>query len=635
MSINTYPTFCQLKNYTKEELNTFGKWIVYDIVKNCLDWDLEDFCVNEEERLTAIDIQLEKTVGHNENCPFSIRKDICYNITDKKEKKSTKSDPKEKWAEMYALQDNPQEFFKKINYIYSTIISKMHFIVVNGLKNIRIVPPNEKGSPSYNKRTRHKIVALAKVFSKHYKNKYLVTLTVDTRKFHGGVIDQHKQAVKYASLYCQELTRQLKGRYIIVNEEQRRGAIHFHLVFFTNMDYHTGNLFPYRTKKGSYIKYGKLREFNNRNWQWGHFDLQVATDEQAIYYCVKYISKKTDTDFWQLQNKKKLSVSDRKEIMGFVMPTLGGYRSWNSSRLTKEMRKDFEEIQEQWKREIETFKTHKRKEEALKSNKTRYKPLNDYVAKDVIVVKKLPEKKAIPQVSERERYLGAIAPYLIWLSDNSTFPCLKWLYSGNYGDLVKAKGSDFHKINEMSDSEKEKISCGCSPLGCGGCPIGTLLRDIVRNENRLFEKQDNRDKLKPLLWKVLSDEDKKLFTSFNFSLNQEIDFDIFADLHERIGEELVKNHLPLALAKNKNEEAVAAYQKGERLTLTDWRKLLTCQKWMLVLEGDKKIKMAVEKLFPTNVVSLFNPVAPIWQDTGFDEVFDLYKDWLEEQGLYC
>lgn len=616
---------------TDEEKKLAQIELLSSVVELTFGESLESFSVKNNLAEEEIDLKMDNAVGHNAACPFAIRKDICYSPSDKKIDKKTKRKVEEKFAHLYEIEEDRARFFAMLPETYRQILEDMHFIVVKNLNRLIIIPPNEKGSPSYNKKVRSKLINYAKIFSRHYEHCYFITLTVDLKKFSGGVIKQHRKAVEYSRYFCQKMQVYFKGKYIIVNEEQKRGAIHFHIELFTNQDLHTHNERNRKDGKHLYIYKGELRSFCEKYWPYGHFDLQHAEGEQVIYYTVKYISKKTENDFWQLRKNGEFKGEARKDIMGFVMPTIGGYRSYNTSHLTKEMKKEYEELQKEWEEHREEYKEKKTKEEALQNPKTRFKPLNDYVANPKIVKKALPKKTSCPPQTERDKELARLRAYLISVSDNSTHPCLKWLYSGKYGDLVNRFGTDFRQINALSDEKKRKVTLGCSPLGCGGCVIGQAIIDFITGEKKLAEYVDNRDELKPILWKVLSEEDKQYFLDFNFSSKEPFDTSIFENLIGKIEEEINNRPMPYFFKREKDQERVKAYTLQKPFTLAEWRLLLTTQKQCIPLLNNEKLSNAALNLFKTDKKAIFNPIAPIWQDTGFDEVFDLFKDWLKEQ----
>lgn len=634
-NIFDYLTSVNISSLNEEEKNEHVYNVLAEIVKRQSGYDLSNPNFTAKDDIKNSNYRSLKKNPDNKMCPFSVRKDFCYLPSDKKLEKKTKRKPEKKFDYLYEVQDNPALFFSMLPETYNQILEEMNFIVVDSYEKKIVIAPNEKGSPSYNKRVRAKLINYATILHMHYLNTYFITLTVDLKKFSGGVIDQHKKAVEKFGRFLQELCRTFGGKDIAVTEEQKRGAIHFHIEFFTNLDLHSGNMRHTKDGKKEYIGKGKLREFCDKWWQWGHFDLQHGKGEKIIYYLTKYIGKETETDFWNLKNNKQFKGEARKEILGFLMPSICGYRTYHTSRLTKEMKAEYDKLQEEWENRREEYKAKKIKESALKNPKTRFKPLNDYVAERKVVIKKLPEKKAIPPRTQLEIENDRLRAYLISISDNSTIPCLKWLYSGKYGDLANKYGTDFRKINELNDSEKEKIARGCSPLGCGGCVFGQIIRDFITKETKTFSKGDNRDALKPLLWKVLTKEDREYFMGFHFSSKTKVDTAIFEELFEKIEDLLTEKTLNSNLIKWERAKDLSYLRKGEKLSLNDWRRLLCWKKQEIFLEGNSNLKMAAEKLFPTNTVPIFNSLTPVWADTGFDEVFDLFKEWLEENGIYA
>ena len=620
---------------TEEEKTAHVYTVLTEVIKRQSGYDFSESRFTAKDDIKQGDFKSLKHNPENKMCPFSVRKNFCYLPSDKKLEKKTKRKPEEKFKHLYDVQDNPALFFSMLPETYNQILEEMNFICVDGYEKKIIIPPNEKGSPSYNKKVRAKLVDYAIIFQHHYKNAYFITLTVDLKKFSGGVIDQHKRAVNMSGKFMQELNRSFGGKSIIVSEEQKRGAIHFHIELFTDYDLHTNNMRHTRDGKREYIGTGKLREFCDKWWAYGHFDLQRGIGDNVIFYLTKYIGKETETDFWNLKNNKEFKGEARKAMLGFLMPTICGYRTYRTSQLTEEMKAEYAELQKEWETRREEYKAKKIKESALKSPKTRFKPLNAYVADRKIVVKKLPEKKTIPPRTQLEIENDRLRAYLISISDNSTIPCLKWLYAGKYGALANKYGTDFRKINELNDSTKEKIALGCSPLGCGGCVFGQIIRDFINKEVKIFSMGDNRDLLKPLLWKALSKEDQKYFIDFNFSSNTEIDTTIFEELFERIEGMLTEKNLNPNLAKWAMLKNFFGVTHGDRLSLNEWRRLLCWKKQEIFLEGSSVLKTAAENLFKTNVTPLYNEGTPIWADTGFDEVFDLFKEWLEEQAIYA
>ena len=624
-----------INNLTEAEKTEHIYNVLAEIVKRQSGYDLSNPDFTAKDDIKNNNFQSLKKEPENKMCPFSVRKDFCYKPSDVKLEKKKKRKPEEKFDYLYEVQDKPKDFFSMIPETYNQILEHMNFIVVDSYEKKYIMAPNEKGSPAYNKWVRAKLMHYATIFHMYYVHTYFLTLTVDLKRFAGGVIDQHKMAVKKLGLFVQKLCSTFGGRYIYVSEEQKRGAIHFHIEFFTDRDLHTGNMRHTKNGKKEYIGKGKLREFCEKRWPWGYFDLQHGEGEKIIRYLTKYVSKETEADFWRLKNNKKPKGESWKAMLGFVMPTVCGYRTYNTSHLNAGMKVEYEKLQKEWENRREEYKAKKIKESALKNPKTRFKPLNDYVAERKVVIKKLPEKKSLPPRTQLEIENDRLRSYLIYISDNSTVSCLKWLYSGKYGDLANKYGTDFRKINELSDSEKEKIALGCSSLGCGGCVFGQIVRDFITKDVKTFSKGDNRDALKPFLWKVLTKEDREYFMSFNFSSKTEVDTTVFEELFEKIGDLLTEKTLNSNLSKWEKAKDLSYLRKGEKLSLNNWRRLLCWKKQEIFLEGDSNLKVAARNLFPTNTVPIFNSLTPQWVDTGFDEVFDLFKEWLEEQGIFA
>lgn len=635
MNIIDNLTSVNINNLTEEEKTEHIYNVLAEIVKRQSGYDLSNPNFTAKDDIKNNNFKSLKKEPENKMCPFSVRKDFCYAPSDEKLKKKKKRKPEEKFDYLYAVQDNPDLFFSMIPATYDKVLDEMCFIVVDGYEKKYIMSPNQKGSPAYNKWVRAKLMHYATVMHMHYLHTYFLTLTVDLKKFSGGVIDQHKKAVEKLGRFLQELCRTFKGKTIAVTEEQKRGAIHFHIELFTDRDLHTGNMRHTRNGKKKYIGKGKLREFCEKWWPWGYFDLQHGEGEKITHYITKYIGKETETDFWNLKNNKKFKGEARKAMLGFLMPSICGYKTWHTSQLTDEMKADYAKLQKEWEEKREAYKAKKIKESALKNPKTRFKPLNDYVVERKVIVKKLPEKKVFPPRTQREIEDARLRAYLIYISDNSTIPCLKWLYSGKYGDLANKYGTDFRKINELSDSVKEKIALGCSPLGCGGCVFGQIARDFITKDIKTFSPGDNRDALKPFLWKVLTKEDREYFMSFNFSSKTEVDTTVFEELFEKIEDLLTEKTLNSNLSKWEKAKDLSYLRKGEKLSLNDWRRLLCWKKQEVFLEGDSNLKTAARNLFPTNTIPIFNSLTPQWADTGFDEVFDLFKEWLEEQGIFA
>ena len=625
ISVNT-------SNLTKEEKIDHELKILNVVNQIQLGITNDMFFFKREKALEKKGWATPKKDNYNINCPFSVAKDICYNTKDEEIKKGKKRKVEEKYEALYAVQEKAEEFYKLLKTEYHKVLEDMNFICIKSIKGTFISPPNEKGSPFYAKNTRRKLIRLAKVFQKFYPNAYFITLTVDLKKFSGGIIDQHKKAVEYAGQFCKDLVREIGGKYIIVNEEQKRGAIHFHIEFFTHADLHSGNIRHTKDGKKTYIGAGRLREFCDSHWAWGHFDLQRGIGENVIFYLVKYITKKTEEDFWSLKNKKSLRGEDWKTFLGFMLPKVGGYRQWNASRLDKEMREYMAQLEKEEEEFLHKYYEFKEKERTLKNPHTRFRPLNDYVAKPSIVIKNLPKVKSLPQQSELDKAIARLRAYLIALSDNSPIPCMKVLYSGKYGDLVNKYGTDFMAINRISDKEKHKITLGCSPLGCGDCFMGRVLRDFINGKQTKIEINNHSELLKPLLWQVLPKELKEQFTSFNFGVNDTLDSDFFAWAMEQISQKITQKNLNSNLAKHSENESVKYIVQGYNLCLFDWQNLLTYYPQDFAFLGNSELHRVSVNLFGNYGKSIFNSLSPIWADSGFDEVFEDFQEWLSANG---
>ena len=122
---------------------------------------------------------------------------------------------------------------------------------------------------------------------------------------------------------------------------------------------------------------------------------------------------------------------------------------------------------------------------------------------------------------------------------------------------------------------------------------------------------------------------------FHFSSKTKVDTTVFEELFEKIEDLLTEKTLNSNLIKWARAKDLSYLKKGEKLSLNDWRRLLCWKKQEIFLEGDSNLKRAAENLFPTNIVPIFNSATPIWADTGFDEVFDLFKKWLEKKGFFA
>ena len=617
---------------TKEEKIEHTTKVLNAVLQMQLGITSQMFFFKKENALVKKGYASPKKDNFNINCPFSVDKNICFNTKDEEIKRGKKKDPKEKYKELYEVQDKAEEFFKLLKQTYPKILEDMKFICIKTVNGIFVSPPNQKGSPKYNKDTRRKLIRYAKVFQKFFPHCYFITLTIDTKRVSGGIIDRHIKAVEKAGQFCKDLIRHFGGKYIIVNEEQKRGEIHFHIEFFTEKDLHTGNLRHTKNGKKVYIGAGELRQFCDEHWQIGHFDLQHGEGDNVIYYLVKYITKKTDEDFWAIKNKKSLRGEDWKSFLGFMMPTIGGYRQYNCSRLTKEMREYEKQLLEEEEEFLEKYHEFKEKERTLNNSHTRFRPLNDYVAKSKIVVKALPEKKSCSTLSERDRLAARLRAYLIALSDNSPIPCLKVLFSGSYGDLINKYGTDFMKINKLSDKEKHKLTLGCSPLGCGGCVIGNVIMDFVNNKETKIEINDHSKLLKPLMWEILPKEMKETFTSFSFGHEDSLNEDYYKWILEKISLKITEKELNSNLAKYAHRESVKYATQGFILNLNQWQNLLTYYPQQFAFLGDTEMFRISKNLFRTYGKSIFNSASPIWQDTGFDEVFESFQEWLSDNG---
>jgi len=590
------------------------------------------FFFKKEQALEKKGFANPKTDNFNVNCPFSVQKDICFNTKDEEIKRGKKRDVREKYAELYALQDKAEDFFKLLKVEYRRTLEDMHFICIKSVKGTFISPPNEKGSPKYSKGTRRKLIRYAKVFQKFYPHCYFITLTIDTKRVTGGIIDRHLKAVEMAGRFCKNLVRHFGGKYIIVNEEQKRGEIHFHIEFFTHRDLHTNNMRHTKDGKKWYIGKGALRKFCDENWQIGHFDLQHGVGDDVIFYLVKYITKKTEEDFWAIKNKKTLRGEDWKSFLGFMFPKIGGYRQWDSSRLTAEMKEYEAKLLKEEEEFLTKYHEFKEKLRTLKNPCTRFRPLNDYVAKSVIVVKNFPKKESLPPRTQLETAIARLRAYLIALSDNSPIPCMKVLYSGKYGDLIDKYGTDFMAINKISDKEKHKLTLGCSPLGCGGCVMGNVLLDFMAGRETKLPYTDYSELLKPFMWKVLPKEVKERFTSFNFSHSDTFNEDAFKWIMEQISLKITEKDLNSNLAKHSEKESVKIATQGYILSKEQWQLLLTLlPQYHSFLQDSEMYRVSV-KLFGNYGKSVVSSVAPIWADTGFDEVFESFQEWLSANG---
>lgn len=570
----------------------------------------------------------------NAYCPFSVQSEYCYFPREKKTKVTTRPKPQEKYSELWKIADNADEFKKAVISQYYEEIDKMHFVTIKNTNGIFIFPAREKGSPSYNKNVRDKLESYAKLFSEEYKHYYFETLTLNLKKFSGGVIAQHLKAVEYSMQFCQLFAQQFHGKYLIVAEQQSRNVIHFHLELFTNKDCHSGNERNRKDGKHEYIYKGLLADFVKRNWEWGHTDTQKANPEQVVSYLTKYIDKNTENDFWAMAHKKKLSKTDYKEILTFMMPKICGYRSYRTSQLNAWERKRLAQIVAEREEFRKKYFELQEKIRTLKNGKTRYKPLNDYVAKKTLCFQVLPKVATAPLASGSLREPDRLRAYLIKRRNNLKLPCLSILYSGNFSRLVERYGADFRAINRLSDSEKEKILKSCIPLGCGDCYFGRQIRDFIMGTDTANAKVDNRDLLKPFFWKSLSKDDKEMFTSFNFSQNTEIDTDIFAEITERISEMLLAwGGKPLS-GEGDFKHIHKIEKKEFPMSFYEWKFVLCRDKVQCYVSGDKRIRLIAENLFIGNGGSLGENLETVWSGSGFDELFELYKDWLEENGFF-
>lgn len=566
----------------------------------------------------------------NARCPAFVAKKFCSHFQQNEKKERRRHDVKQIFTEAFDVTEDWAKFKSLVPAIYRSLMERMNFISINCIDEIMVIPPHSKGSPSYNKKMRSHLIDVAKIFYQFFPQVVLITLTADPVKLDKDIIKAHQQFQKEVQSYCKALVRKYGGKFIYVFEEQKQGTPHAHIEFFCNKDFAYHNKHYDFKKKRVYINKGELVEFTAQHWTLGHPDFEPATGHNVIYYLVKYISKATEADFWKLANKKDISSTDFKEMMGFVMPKLCNYRSVNCSRLSKEMKSILDEKLKNLEIARLAKKQKREQIEEIKEKHTRFRPLNSYVASKVILSKALPRTQPAPLTESVDSEISRLRLYSIQLGTNWNSPCMRLAFSGEFSKLAEAYGTDFNEINHKSLEEKEIILNSATPLTCGGCVFSYLWYDIINGTNKTFEQVDNFEQLKYLFVENLEPRQVNHLVKNPVLCESLNDTDYFEYMFEKIGRYLSSFCRKRNYINEKGIKCNGLQEFDKSLSLQEWQALLYQRKEVASLFLPPEADFASERFFKAKETLIGVGIKPIWKDSVLEQVLNNFVDWARE-----
>lgn len=569
----------------------------------------------------------------NPCCPGNVSKDFCFNPPNSKPKGNKRKDWFELYPELTRYATKRKVLFKILGKMFDRFCEDAQYFAAQDTKGIWFFSPHQKGSPSYNRELRDKIFAYAEIFAKDYPHMIGITLTVDSKKLPKDYWEMTKYVLEEKQKFTKFLERKFDMRHITIPEFQKNGTIHFHgILFFKEQLWEEKDL--RKAPDGhTYIKYGKWRKIINWWKHVGNYDSQPCEGKAAASYICKYVSKETDSSLAELARKNAHGKKDIKTILQFVVPKVLGFDTFCHSEKKDGSKEKVDNILAKKKADRKAFaiKRHFFKN----ASKFTFKP---YVAKaevkefsckhkSLVVIKALPrtESEVSPTAPE-----GSLLDTVVL---SGTSQCMKTLYSSPLKEFYSEFGADTKVMNDMPKWKKEKLLTHFKPIGCGCCIFGMYKQDKVYGTHETFRKFDFSEQLKPYFWRAL----KKRKTYFKDSLETEWEeeelYTMFEEITEEMGSEIFQPNEKELRCKGLKKKQLFSDDvlMGGRVSLQEWQVLLAYRPQLLALVGNSYISRACRNFHST--FREFDESLADWQETNLTPLFELYKEWLKENGF--
>ena len=569
----------------------------------------------------------------NPCCPGNVHKDFCFNPPNSKPKGNKRKNWFELCPELTEFATKRKVLFKILGKMFDRFCEDAPYFAAQDTKGIWFFSPHQKGSPSYNREVRDKIFAYDEIYGQDYPHKIGITLTVDSKKLPKDYWEMTKYVLEEKQKFTKFLERKFDMRHIIVPEFQKNGTIHFHgILYFKEQLWEEKDLRKARDGH-TYIKYGKVRKI--MDW-WNHvgfYDSQPCVGKNAASYICKYISKETDSSLAELAQKNAHGKKDIKTILQFVVPKVLGFDTFCHSEKKDGSKEKVDNILAKKKAERKAFaiKRHFFKN----ASKFTFKP---YVAKTEVKefscrCKSLVVVKALPRTESEVSPTAPEGSLLDTVVLSGTSQCMKTLYSSPLKEFYSEFGADTKVMNDMPGWKKEKLLTHFKPVGCGCCIFGMYKQDKVYGTHETFRKFDFSEQLKPYFWRALKRRKTYFKDSLETEWGEEELYTMFEEITEEIGSEIFQpNGKELRYKGLKKKQLFAAdVLMGGRVSLQEWQVLLAYRPQLLALVGNSYISRACRNFHST--FREFDESLADWQGTNLTPLFELYKEWLKENGF--
>lgn len=370
------------------------------------------------------------------------------------------------------------EVIKKSLSVISSLIGTQTYLDANG--NYRCFTSNTRGTERYGKKQANFIQDWIKTQCDLGKETFFLTLTCDKKKYaHAEEAWREYNAKEVKPVL--EYWRKKKGcEYIGVMESTNKGYPHIHLVL----------CFPKGTIKGydkmhnkQKIFYGELVKHLGRKGNSEIKYLECAKGDNLKYYLTKYVTKSTEKNVLDLQNKKdSLTKTERKDALTLLCPKSVNKRSLLACKIKRVNEKPCESSEHE-----------------------------AGVLSETSFIKKIVTARKSGELTDRE--LARLRAYLTRLCTNSPLKCNAPMYYMSYNrfySMFHAKCKDVDPNNPENLLKLLKNSKCTSCQGCFFMSLIALLRSdckysrtdshFMRDFTNDFEKnnepltiKDNRD----------------------------------------------------------------------------------------------------------------------------------------------
>ena len=287
---------------------------------NWFDFSLSDWAIDANARLRLL---AEKNCGMPQYL-------VAENASAKHEKKLRPSLreqllPFVPWLRKNNFTDNQRRFGLQLA---STHLMKVCIEDDDG--GYRIFDGRMKGTQSYNKYYKAKIIDKAQGFIKNGDEIVALTITCNINDYGGDRYAAWCEYRQKAARLKKEIQRRYHGGYICVMESTKKGFPHAHIILALPK----GSILGYdKMKNKTRIFYGELVKIINKFKPAKIFYLEKICGKNTMHYLTKYIAKYETNSFFDLIKKEgDLSKGERKAVDCLLYTTLAKMRQFTLSQ---------------------------------------------------------------------------------------------------------------------------------------------------------------------------------------------------------------------------------------------------------------------------------------------------------------